>query len=306
MPPPARTKQSKPKSSHPPANRLGELLLWLVLVLITFTLPQKPLLELDSSWRQALAYFFQQGLPFGEGVVFTYGPLGFLLGNTFTGLYFWAYIAYQTAFAAIAATLLISVGRPLRGVSRFCYFAFFILWGVGYADALHMIVIAFSGWIMINRITAKSNPHAIWFGALLAFLAVIKFTNLLFTGFVVIVVVGFALFQKDRKVAVQLLATFAFGFLLLWLACGQSLLTLPAYAINSLSVSSGYQAAMGLPTPEGQLAVSLAIFAAIAGYVIWHLATQTSWIRSIAQLLILAAFLFLNWKHGFVLSLIHI
>ncbi|MGY8719874.1 MAG: hypothetical protein ACKVI3_19070, partial [Verrucomicrobiia bacterium] len=57
---------------------------------------------------------------------------------------------------------------------------------------------------------------------------------------------------------------------------------------------------MGLPTPDGQLAVALWVFTALGAYVVWHLATQQNRLRSIACLLILAAFLFLNWKHGFV------
>lgn len=296
-------KLAKSVSHHSPAptpSRVGELLLWGVIALLTFNLPEKPLLELDSSWRQALAYFFHRGYPFGEGVVFTYGPLGFLLGNTFTGLYLWAYIAFQTAFAAIVATMIVTTGRPFRGLPRFCYFAFFILWGVSYSDALHMIVIAFSGWIMIGRLSEKENPRELLFGAFLAFLAVIKFTNLLFTGFVVLVVIIYAWVRHDRGTAGRLLAAYGGGFLALWVTCGQSLLALPSYAINSLSVSSGYQAAMGIPTPEGQLATALIVFAGIAAYVLWHFITQPDRIRSFAQLLILAAFLFLNWKHGFV------
>ena len=297
---PKVAKSDSNSSASPTPNRVGEVLLWVVLALHIFNLPEKPVLELDSSWRQALAYFFHRGYPFGESVVFTYGPLGFLLGNTFTGLYLWAYIAFQTAFSAIVATMIVTTGRPFKGLSRFCYFAFFILWGVSYSDALHMIVIAFAGWIMIGRISAKENPREILFGAFLAFLAVIKFTNLLFTGFVVLVVIIYAWIRHDRGAAGRLLAAYGGGFLALWVACDQSLLALPAYAINSLSVSSGYQAAMGIPTPEGQLATALIVFAGIAAYVLWHFITQPDRIRSFAQLLILAAFLFLNWKHGFV------
>ncbi len=291
-------------SALPPSapNRTGEVFLWIALALLTFNLPEKPALELDSSWRQALAYFFYRGYPFGESVVFTYGPLGFLLGNTFTGLYLWAYLAFQTVFSAIVATMVVTVGRPLTGFARFCYFAFFLLWGVGYGDALHMIVIAFSGWIMINRLARQEKPHVVLFGTFLAFLAVIKFTNLLFTGWVVAIVIAFAMVRQARKSAGLLLGAYAIGFLIIWLLCGQSFAALPAYAINSLSVSSGYQAAMGLPTPDGQLAIALAIFACGTVYVVWHLATQPDRIRSIGQLLILAAFLFLNWKHGFVRS----
>ncbi len=280
--------------------RLSDYLLGILLAVLAFTLPQKPMLELDSSWRQALAYFLHQDLAFGDSVIFTYGPLGFLMGNTYMGLYWEGYILWQAAFSIIAGAIIVHVGRPLAGFSRFCYFTFFILWGVGYADALLMIIIAFCGWIMIQRMATGQSAWAVPIGLFLALLGVIKFTNLLFTGFVVLVGLAYACLAGQRRAGIALLAAFSLGFLALWLACSQSPLQWWAYAINSLEISSGYQAAMGLPTPDGQLALSLGIFAGLAGYVGWHLLTQPDRIRAGANLLILAAFLFLNWKHGFV------
>jgi hypothetical protein len=280
--------------------RLSDYLLWGMLAVLAFTLPHKPMLELDSSWRQALAYFLHRGFPFGESIVFTYGPLGFLMGNTYMGLYWEGYILWQAGFAIIAAAIIVQVGRPLSGFSRFCYFTFFLLWGVGYPDALLMIIIAFCGWIMIQQLAEGKSPWVIPIGLFLALLAAIKFTNLLFTGFVVLVVLGYALASNKRATGIRLLAAFSLGFLAIWMACGQSPFQWLSYALNSLEISSGYQAAMGLPTPDGQLAISLAIFAGLAGYVAWHAITQPDRIRTGANLLILAAFLFLNWKHGFV------
>ena len=293
---------SAPASSSSPKLRLSEWLLGLLLAALVFTLPQKPLLELDSSWRQALAYFLHQGLPFGESIIFTYGPLGFLMGNTYSGLFWEGYIIWQVAFSVIAAAIIVYLARPLEGVSRFCYFAFCALWGVGYADALHMIIIAFCGWIMIQRLATERSPWPVPIGLLLALLGVIKFTNLLFAGFVVLMVTAYALSARKRSAGIKLLASFSLGFLAIWLACGQSPWQWLAYALNSLEISSGYQAVMGLPTPEKQLGTALLIFAGLAGYVAWHLITQKDRIRAAANLLILAAFLFLNWKHGFVRS----
>lgn len=279
---------------------LSDYLIGGLLALLAFSLPQKPLLELDSSWRQALAYFLEQGFPFGESVVFTYGPLGFLMGNTYMGLYWGGYILWQAAFSIIAAGLILQVGRPLTGLSRFSYFIFFVLWGMGYADALHMIIIAFCGWYMIQRLAKEASPWAVPFGLLLALMAAIKFTNLLFTGFVVLVVSAYALSLGKKKSALRLFLSFSVGFTVIWMLCGQSPFQWLAYALNSLEISSGYQAAMGLPTPEGQLGIALGVFASIAAYVVWHFVTQPDRVRSVACFLILAAFLFLNWKHGFV------
>lgn len=280
---------------------LGEILLGLLIFVMAFSFPAKPLLELDSSWRQALAYFLHRGYPFGTEVVFTYGPLGFLMGNTYMGLYYEAYLIWQALFSALAAVLIVGFARPLSGVSRFIYFTFFLLWGVGYGDALHMIIIAYLGWMLLNLAEddpGKLRPGIV--GAILAVLALIKFTNLLFTGFVVVMVCLHDWLKGRRPPALTLLGTFAGVFLFGWVLLGQSLLALIPYAFNSLEISSGYQASMGLPTPEGQLTKALVVMAGIAGYVLWHLWSQTDRLRALARLLILAAFLFLNWKHGFV------
>lgn len=282
---------------------LGEVLLGLVLFTLAFTFPQKPVLELDSSWRQALAYFLHRGFPFGESVVFTYGPMGFLLGNTYAGLYYEAYILWQTVFSATAAILIVALGRPLRGLSRFVYFAFFVIWGVSYSDALHMIFIALLGWMMLNR-TAFPPPRweGIVVGFALAVMGLLKFTNLLFAGFVMVVVSVHHALKGDRAAAIRLLGAFSITFLAGWMGLGQSLLALPAYAFNSLEISSGYQAAMGVPTPDGQLGRAFGVFFGLAGYVAWHVWTQRDPIRTGARMLIFAAFIFLNWKHGFVRS----
>jgi hypothetical protein len=291
--------ETSPRPNGKPSA--GEILLGLLLFVLAFSFPAKPLLELDSSWRQALAYFLHRGFPFGESIVFTYGPLGFLMGNTYMGLYYEAYLVWQTLFSALAAALIVGLARPLAGVSRFVYFIFFALWGVGYGDALHMIVIAYLGWMLLNLAEddrGKLRPGLV--GSLLAVLALIKFTNLLFAGFVVVMVCLHDWLKGRRPQAGTLLGCFAGVFLFGWMLLGQSLLALIPYALNSLEISSGYQAAMGLPTPEGQLTKALLVMAGIGGYVLWHLCSQPDRLRALARLLILAAFLFLNWKHGFV------
>ncbi|MCP5531046.1 MAG: hypothetical protein H7A44_11470, partial [Opitutaceae bacterium] len=44
-----------------------------------------PSVNLDASWRMALGKFLMDGKQFGTEVVFTYGPLGFLMGKTYYG-----------------------------------------------------------------------------------------------------------------------------------------------------------------------------------------------------------------------------
>ncbi len=288
-------------SVAPPRSALGEVLLWLLLVLLTFSLPKPPSAELDASWRLGLTYFLEHGYAFGRDIVFTYGPLGFLLGRTYSGVYLWALISWQVVQAVVAATLLWRLSRPLHGTSRFFYFAFFLLFGVGYEDALQMILIALLGWAMLRRLSEeKSRVLVVPSGAFLAVLAAIKFTNLVLAGFVVVVVAVYAMMRKRRSAAWWLAGAFAGGFALVWVLCGEPVRAFPAYVWNSFDVSAGYEASMGLPTPAAPFWKACGIFLLLAGYVVWHLRTQPDRIRSAASFAILAAFLYLNWKHGFV------
>jgi hypothetical protein len=283
------------------SHRLGETLLWLLLFLMTFSLPKPPLVELDSSWRMALTYFLDHGYAFGRDVIFTYGPLGFLLGRTYTGDYLWALLGWQLVQAALAATLLLRLSHGLRGVARFCCLAFFVLFGVGYEDALQTMLIALVGWMMIRQLSEEARRvAAVVPSAFLSFLAAIKFTNLMLAGLVVVVVSAFAFQRRRSAEAWRFLIVFPTGFLVIWVACGQPVSVLPAYLWNSLEISSGYQATMGLPTPFAPFWKALTIIALILGYLAWHFRTQVDRIRSAALMLILGAFLYLNWKHGFV------
>lgn len=300
---------SSPEPSSPlvgpkqgPLSRgLSELLLWLLLFLMAFALPKFPSLELDASWRMSLTYFLQKGYVFGRDVIFTYGPLGFLLGRTYTGDFLVALIVWQLFLATVTASLLLGLSRNFSGLARFCFVAFFALFGVGYEDAVHTMLIVLLGWQMIDRLSVEDHrvwvlPQALFF----ALLAAIKFTNLMLAGVVVVTVAGYALHRRRRNRAWVLVAAFAAGFLFLWLACRQPLTALPAYFLNSLDISSGYQGTMGLPTPVPALWKGCLIVALLAAYAVWHFLTQPDHSRSVAQFLILGAFLYLNWKHAFV------
>ena len=283
------------------SRRLSELLLWLLLVLVTFSLPKPPELQLDASWRMALGYFLEQGFAFGRDVVFTYGPLGFLLGRTYTADFFWPLILWQLFLAAVTATVVLRLSRGLAGLSRFCFLAFFILFGLGYEDALHTMLIVLFGWSLIDKLSTSDRPLAVVAPALFfAFLAAIKFTNLMLAGFVVAVVTAFGFVRRRNLAAWLFLGIFSFTFLLIWSVCQQPISALVPYFFNSLDVSSGYQATMGLPTPFAPFWKALVMIALLLGYLAWHLRTQPDRIRSCASFLILGAFLYLNWKHGIV------
>jgi hypothetical protein len=279
---------------------VGRVLLWLLLAVLIFTFPRYPDPELDASWRMALGWFFQQGLQFGREVVFTYGPLGFLMGKTYSGLQFGSLVWWQAVQAAVFASIIMANERGLRGTPRVFYYLFFLLFGVIYEDALHMIIIALLGWELVRRAGGPSRRSTPLIALFLAVLGIIKFTNLMLAAFVVLVAAALELWQRRPRTALVPAGWFFGGYLALWILCRQNPLNLPIYLLRSWDVSQGYQAAMGLPTPPAALWKALVVLAALIAYTALYCRLSPDKPRALAFSGVLTAFIYLNWKHGFV------
>ena len=61
---------------------LAQAGLWLVVWLSLLKLPAPPTSGLDPSWRMVIGYALGHGMQWGTDLVFTYGPLGYLLAAT--------------------------------------------------------------------------------------------------------------------------------------------------------------------------------------------------------------------------------
>ena len=131
--------------SDRPADRLGRGLFFLLMVVATFTYPVFPLTELDSSWRQTLILALVEGWQFGKDIVFTYGPLGLLMANTYSGVAFWPFVLWQAFSSVLFAWVIYRQGLRLGVYARALYWVAMVTFGICYADALHMIVIALIG-----------------------------------------------------------------------------------------------------------------------------------------------------------------
>src|SRR3954471_1020923 len=168
------------QSRLPSRPRWGQVVLFLLVFVITFSFPNPPAFDLDASWRMALGRFFHDGLQFGRDVVFTYGPLGFMMGKTYSGLLFWSLIAWQVVAAGTIARLIMYWGQRLAvGWPRFFYYAFFLLFGVCYEDALHMLVIALIGFELLRRVHQPWHWSSVLMLLFISIQSVAKFTNLL-------------------------------------------------------------------------------------------------------------------------------
>jgi hypothetical protein len=281
-------------------DRIFRALGFLALVAVAFSVPEFPAIGLDSSWRMALGRFFLEGRQFGQEVVFTYGPLGFAMGKTYSGdLWGWL-IGWHVVQAVVFAAIVYWHAFQLQGYARVFCLVFFLLFGLTYQDAMHQSMILLAGMAVIRRAPGKWDWRTTLWLALLAVLALVKFTNLLLALFLVLLAGGLIL-HRDRSWRAGWVPGLFLGlFLLGWVACRQNPLNLPAYFYGSWQISQGYQDSMGLASNWGQLYRALAVAALIVAYLALNLAYHPRrWLGGAVTLGALA-YLYLNWKHGFI------
>ena len=289
-------------SAHP-SFRLAWLLRafgFVALLLAAFTLPDMPSTGLDSSWQMALGRFFQEGRQFGTDVVFTYGPLGWINGNMYWGGQWGSLIAWHVLQAAILAALVLWQAERFPWSWRAPFLAFFFLLGLKYQDIQQQAALLLAGLELIRRADVTWR----WSNALLlvplVLFPLVKFTNLTLALPFVLLGAARAWHARGPRAAAELPGAFAVAFLAGWILCGQNPLHLPAYLRNSWEISSGYQDAMGAPCPTIQLYHGLGVAALLVISLAASVFAATDRRRASALALGTAAYLFLNWKHGFV------
>lgn len=281
-------------------RHLGWTVTFLVLALGAFKFPLHPSADLDPSWRVALGHFFLKGTSFGSEVVLTYGPLGFIMGNTYSGEQWWPILFGQAALGLISAIVIVSLLRRLEWRTRLVGVVYFSLLGVAYEDALHMLVIVIAGFELLRL--SRGGP-TLWIAFLVAVLGLysqIKFTDFILSAFAIAVVTAYAVSLRNWRHAAGVSLGYVATYLLVWVACRQSIPDLIPYLHTSWEISQGYQDAMGIPTPAAPLLFAFGVIALLAVYSLAHLWLHPDLRRGVANVLLLAAFIFLNWKHGFV------
>ena len=292
---------SEPLPAPPtPLDWIFRILGFAVLAAIAFTVPNFPTADLDSSWRMALGKFLLDGRQFGTDVVFTYGPLGFVMGKTYWGGQWASLIAWQVGQALVFAAMVYWQGARLTGYSRIFYFVFFFLFGLTYEDAMHQTFIAFAGLALIRRSHAPWRWSSVALLALLATLSLAKFTNMLLGLFLVLLAGGLELWVRRRPSALRVPALYLGFFLAGWMLCGQRLGNIPAYLHSSWEISQGYQDAMGSSCPPVQLYLGVTVALLVIAYLLLNLAAHPDRLRGTALTLGAGAYLYLNWKHGFI------
>jgi hypothetical protein len=260
-------------------------------------LPRPATIDFDPSWRAVLGYLSAQGLQFGRDVVFTYGPLGFLMTRTYDGLHLRSLIAWQLLVAPLFAVLILRSAGRLAPLASLVYVAFFLVLATVYDEALYLIAIALLGAELLRATRAVSTSLLC---ALLALLGILQFTHMILAVVALAIACCLALGEGRVCRAALMAGSFAASLVGIWFVCGQRLGTLRRYFSTSLALSFGYPDAMSLSPPAAPLWKALAVLVLLAATLALAVAASRGRARAAAGALLVAAYVFLTWRLGFV------
>jgi hypothetical protein len=238
-------------------TRLAGVAVWvivpLVIVLLSWhELPLEPQPGLDPSWQAALHMALHDGITFGNHLIFTYGPLGFLsvptlwYSNTGTIAVLYAVLVRFALVLALFLGARRTYGTPMGGIITLLV-----------ASASNVAIepvpfLVFCVW-MIDRVSASRRCLTLTLMAIGGAVAGLELLNKVSIGIeitMLAMVVALAARGRRRDHVIVTLAALVLVLLACWTVTGQDWAALPAYARNSARIVSGYAAAMGYEEPS--------------------------------------------------------
>ena len=262
--------------------------------------PELPTGQLDSNWRLGLSLACEQGLAFGQQIVFTFGPLGCLVTWQYWPSTYLPSVAFWLGIAAIAGWLVFgameNLGERMRALLAL------LLLGLTVDSALLVLPLAF----VLHGARTRSMTPVAWLACLaLGPLALTKFTLLPLC--VLALAAGLAVRDVRASTRVTGLVVACVGALVALLTAGQPLDALLSYLSASIEITRHYPDAMHLPGealwPEHTdlaLGASLAAGVAVAAFLaIQPVATSgRHTIAKAAMALFIVGTLAVVFRHG--------
>jgi hypothetical protein len=276
----------------------------LVVVALSWPFRSFPTFTMDVSWQVGLHQAAAQGLRFGQDLVFTYGPLGFLAWPTpFTGVTSTlAFIVSVAIYVVMAALLLHAARRMFPLAVAILVVLLFARAFVYLAPSETLQVVVFAVGVDLLRRDRVARPSFVAMaGGALAAATVLGKLNIGVSVTAMTVVVVLAISPRRLRGFLVFGGAFAATFLGLWLATGQPLSDLVPYVKGSMEIVSGYSDAMARNGPGGRGIYVLFLGAsATFAYLTWRISTGWPWRRRLPLATLLLLFLFAAWKLAFV------
>lgn len=256
---------------------------------------------LDTSWAAALVYFATHGVQFGRDVIFSYGPLGYVVGECYTGTAIpisrvaWAFVA-PTILTAVAVIAIGHVPWRWRIVTAF-YLLFFFRADLS-VDTFYFFA-TFATAVLLLRYGIQ-NPILNGVAALFGVIALIKASYLLATIGALLPVLFLYAARRAVGAAGILLGTFAVGFVLSWALAGQAIANLPAFLTAWFEVASGYKEAMGMPPANSGVVIAGAVSVVMTVVLCISILARRRSSADFAAALLLGIALYLAWNRAFI------
>jgi hypothetical protein len=260
--------------------------------------------SLDDSWIIGLYLAHRRGYQWGQDIVFTYGPLGFL-EHPRLAFGWWGLLALAVnlgALAAVAATLARSWSVRIRA---WCAWPLTLI--VLTAATWNVEVFVAAGTMLVLHTTLRSEERrrilvalATAAGGGLILLVKLSVAPIVM-GLVVVTAVLAAPSGHRRWSAATALAVCSVSFLGGWVLLGQGLGSLPSFLRGSAQIASGYAGAMGVEVAGGGWHYAAAVAAIGLTMAAWLRRTRAEerWDRWCCLALIAMA-LFVFFRLGFV------
>lgn len=280
----------------PRIARVGTWLLLAGSAILLFPGPYEPLaVDLDPSWKLGLNLF--SGLRFGQDLIFTYGPLGFLAHPRDVG----DHLALALAFRLLLQLAVLGIAAALLLEERTSGVALFLLGLPLYAVLAHELdyeVLGLSTLLLALAVTRTAGWLLIPPAALAAVLLLVKFGS----GIAALAEVCWAcvlwLLRGGRPAPVAAAAgTWLVAFLVLSGALVGGPGAVSAFLERSFQIVSGYGRSMSRAGEDGPVWVALILCALLAGATL-RLLRRGSPVG--LALLVAAVPVVYSLKHGFV------
>jgi len=261
---------------------------------------------IDESWQAALHVIGPSGLHFGQDIVFTYGPLGFLsVPSPFFGVSsVLAIIATGAVYLAAAATLLVLARRLLPlwvAAAVVLVTARAVFPSLPLFELLQALIFVWSVEVLLaDRLRIRAE-WLIAGAAILAAIALMGKTNVGVFASAMLLVASIALARPWWRGAAIFAGVAVAGCLAIWIVAGQPLGALPAFIASSIEIVRGYSEAMVVDTHTSLRWVYVAYLIAIAilGWIGWGSIRDRPRAERLAFLAIAAILAFAEWKTAF-------
>ena len=283
----------------------GLLVVGLVITIyaITWIIPFRTVMPhegLDPSWVSVIEHSLRNQLTFGEDIIFTYGPLGFLSTKVFQQNLYPIRLMYWLLVIISISLLFYSyyrLGNPLVTVLTYLL----ILIGISLGQSTKLFILP----LLLVFAQATTKPYmlavrlASYLLIVLCGLACLVKGTAIFLILPIFLMLDIKTLVKERRLP-KMTLLLVFTILVASFLLGQPLSKIGAFFLNILEVSKGYSSAMQKMGPFNQVFMFLGLAAILFYLMIVHLfRKRINWEDSIV-FLSLMIFLFLAFKQGFV------